>query len=202
MKVVVVGSTGTIGSAVAAALSDAGHEVIGATRTGDIKVNLSDQESIKSMYSKIGTVDAVVCCAGRSNFGPLADLTDEDFAVTLAERVMGQVNLVRFGMDHVSDNGVFVLTTGGLGTFGEAESSPTGLANMAVEGFVRCAAYDLARGIRITAVKPPWITQTAIEYGVSTEGSITADEAARAYVAMITGQETGVAVMAKDYADR
>jgi len=70
MKVLVVGATGTIGNAVAAALS-ARHEVIPASHTKSAhKVDLADPESIRKMYQEVGRVDAVICAAGEAKFAP------------------------------------------------------------------------------------------------------------------------------------
>ena len=111
MKVILVGASGTIGSAVAEALADK-HEVISASRNGDDKIDLSDPRSITAMYETVGKIDAVISTAGSGAFGPLDALTDEDFSFGLGNKLMGQINLVRLGRDYVNDNGVFALTSG------------------------------------------------------------------------------------------
>src|SRR5689334_14517906 len=112
MRIALVGSTGTIGGAVAAALRGQ-HEVIeiGNTR-GEYRVDLSSPPSIHALFRLVGQVDAVVCTAGQAKFGPLAQLTDSDFEVGLHNKLMGQVNLVRYGIQHVRDGGSFTLTAG------------------------------------------------------------------------------------------
>ena len=110
MRVVVIGATGVVGSAVANALANRGHEVLRASRQGPISVNIADAASIAAMYEVVGQVDAVVCCAGTGAFKPLTDTTDEDIAVTLQNKVVGPMNLVRSGVSHMRDGGVFVLT--------------------------------------------------------------------------------------------
>lgn len=62
MKLIVIGATGTIGSAVAAAL-EGKHEVVRASRNGTVKVDLADPGSIAALLTSVGAVDAVVCCA-------------------------------------------------------------------------------------------------------------------------------------------
>ena len=70
MKIIVIGTTGTIGVEVAKALSAGKHEVVGASRNGEFKVNLEDSASIHAMFDKIPGVDAVIrsslgrCCEG------------------------------------------------------------------------------------------------------------------------------------------
>ena len=72
MKIIVIGATGTIGVEVAKALSASKHEVVRASRNGDIKVNLEDSASIRAMFDKIKGVDAVISCASNAAFKPSA----------------------------------------------------------------------------------------------------------------------------------
>ena len=62
MRVVVVGATGTIGKAVVAAL-ERDHEVLHASRNSKIRVDITDPESIRTMYKTIGAIDAVISAA-------------------------------------------------------------------------------------------------------------------------------------------
>ncbi|HEX2203931.1 MAG TPA: NAD-dependent epimerase/dehydratase family protein [Longimicrobium sp.] len=113
MRVIVVGASGTIGRAVAEAL-DGEHEVLRASRSsGDLRVDLASADSIRRMYDAAGEVDAVVCCAGSARFKPLRELSDDDFAFSLGNKLMGQVNLVRLGVGRVRAS--FTLTSGVLG---------------------------------------------------------------------------------------
>src|SRR5262245_3905816 len=112
MRILLVGATGTIGSAVATALSSY-HEIIGASRSsGDVRVDISDPTTIRAMYSSIGQLDAVVCCGGAARRGPLESLSDDDFTWSLANKLLGQINLVRYGLGSVRDGGSFTLTAG------------------------------------------------------------------------------------------
>jgi NAD(P)-dependent dehydrogenase (short-subunit alcohol dehydrogenase family) len=97
MRVLLVGATGTIGRAVVAAL-EGRHEVVPVSfHKAAVKLDLASLESIAAMYRQVGAVDAVVCAAGQAKFAPFADLTDADFAFSVANKLMGQVNLVRLG---------------------------------------------------------------------------------------------------------
>src|SRR5579864_5369966 len=112
MRIVVVGATGTIGAAVAKALSERQHEVIGASRSGAVTLGLEDAASIRAMFDSIRGVDAVVCCAGNSVFKPFADLSDTDYDVGLRSKLMGQVSLARIAKDHLKEGGSITLTSG------------------------------------------------------------------------------------------
>jgi NAD(P)-dependent dehydrogenase (short-subunit alcohol dehydrogenase family) len=194
MRILVVGATGTIGSAVVAALRD-GHEVVSASRQkAAIRVDIASPDSIRVMYGTVGEVDAVVSAAGAARFRPFAELSDDDFAFSIANKLMGQVNLVRLGVPHVRANGSFTLTSGILARSPMPGSGAISLVNAGLEGFVRAAALEAARGIRVNAVAPPWVSETLKAMGKDPSGGLPAAAVARAYVRSVTGRETGAVI--------
>ena len=189
MRILVVGATGTIGRAVVSALA-AGNEVIGASRKSAVPVDMADPASIQAMYRRVGRVDAVVCTAGQAKFAPLAQLSDADFRFCLDNKLMGQVNLVRFGFEHVNDGGSITVTSGVLARSPMPGSAAISLVNAGLEGFVRGAALEAARGIRVNVVSPPWVTETLIAFKMDPSLGLPADVVARSYVRSVTGNET------------
>jgi NAD(P)-dependent dehydrogenase (short-subunit alcohol dehydrogenase family) len=99
------------------------------------------------MYRKVGKVDAVISAAGVAKFGPLRSLTAADFELSLRNKLMGQVNLVGLGFDHVADGGSFTLTSGTLARRPMVGSGVISLVNSGIEGFVRAAALEAPRRI-------------------------------------------------------
>ncbi|MCB9679308.1 MAG: short chain dehydrogenase [Alphaproteobacteria bacterium] len=174
MKVLLVGSTGVIGGAVADALRGAGHEVVGVSRSSTPAVDLDDPPSVKKLYAAIGPVDAMICAAGTAKFGPMAKSTDELFRVGIVNKLMGQVNLVRFGLDSVK--GSFVLTGGLLAHKPWPNTTALAMVNAGLEGFTRAAALELP-GRRITCVCPPLVRETAVKLGMGEQGAAAADVA-------------------------
>lgn len=145
-KVVVVGAGGTIGQPVVRALS-ARHEVVCVGRTrGDYQVDISSRDSIARLYEAIGDFDALVWAAGQAAFAGLEALTDADFELSVSNKLMGQVNLVRLGLACVRDGGSFTLTSGILAAEPTPGSAAISLVNAGVEAFARAAA--LAAGNR------------------------------------------------------
>lgn len=191
MKILVIGATGTIGAAVVQAL-EARHEVLRASHTRSaLAVDLADPDSIKRLYAKIGRVDAVVSVAGQAAFRPLLVLTDADFALGLTNKLMGQINVVRFGVDNVTDGGSFTLTSGILSRQpmpGGAAISPV---NAGIEGFARAAAIELPRGLRFNAVSPGWVTETLIAFKMDPSIGTPAAQVAQTYVTAVEGKMTG-----------
>jgi len=191
MRVLLVGATGTIGSAIAAALPPRCEVIPVSHSVGDLRVDLADPGSIHEMYRKTGSVDAVISAAGTAKFAPLSYLTDEDFKISILNKLMGQVNLVRFGFDHVTNGGSFTLTSGILGRRPMVGSAAISLVNAGLEGFVRAAALEAPRNIRVNVVSPGWVTETLAGLGMDTEEGIPAEVVASAYIQAVQGSGTG-----------
>jgi NAD(P)-dependent dehydrogenase (short-subunit alcohol dehydrogenase family) len=197
MSILVVGGTGTIGSAVVEALGD--REVVVAGHTsGEVQVDLADPHSIDRLYETVGPVDAVLSCAGEAAFGGLTELSDADFETSLSNKLMGQVNLVRRGLDAMSDGGVFTLTSGVLSQEPIEGSAAISLVNAGLEGFVRAAALEAPRGIRVNVVSPPWVDETLEAMGADYGPSLPAATVAEAYLASLTGTQNGAVIDARD----
>jgi NAD(P)-dependent dehydrogenase (short-subunit alcohol dehydrogenase family) len=191
MKILVIGATGTIGAAVAQAL-EARHEVLRASHTRSaLKVDLADPESIRRLYAKVGRMDAVVSVAGQAAFRPLLALSDADFALGLNNKLMGQVNLVRFGVEVLAEGGSFTLTTGILSRQPMPGGAAISMVNAGLEGFVRAAALDLPLGLRINAVAPGWVRETLVAMKMDPIPGVPAALVAQTYLKAIEGSMTG-----------
>jgi NAD(P)-dependent dehydrogenase (short-subunit alcohol dehydrogenase family) len=191
MKIVVVGATGTIGSAVVRALASR-HEVLAVSRHGSPRVDIEDPPSVEAFFRTVSSIDAVICCAGSAAFKPLAQLTDEDFTFSLNSKLMGQVRLVRTALARVSERGSITLTSGVLAQKPLPGGAAYALVNAAVEGFARAAALEATRGVRVNVVSPPWVRETLDKMTMTPqEGSLPAADVAKAYVAAVEGKHQG-----------
>jgi NAD(P)-dependent dehydrogenase (short-subunit alcohol dehydrogenase family) len=193
MKILIVGATGTIGKAVVGALQDR-HEIVKAgSKSGDLQVDMSDSASIRKLFERVGKIDAVIATAGKVHFGPLAEMTETEMAVGLGNKLMGQVNLVLIGQRHLNDGGSFTLTSGVLShdpiRFGAAAS----LVNGALDAFVRAAAIELDRGLRINIVSPGVLVESLPVFGDYFRGheAVPGTRVANAYVKSVEGRLTG-----------
>jgi len=200
MRIIVVGATGTIGSAVVAALP-AQHDVVSVGHTsGAIRVDLASIESILQLFRTVEAFDALVCAAGRAAFGSLDDLKDADFQLGLSNKLMGQVNLVRIGRQYIHDNGSFTITSGVLSREPMKGSASISMVNAGLEGFARAAALELPRGIRINVVSPPWVTETLIARKMDPSIGLPAATVAQAYLAGVEGTVTGQTIDPRTFA--
>lgn len=191
MKIIVIGATGTIGSALVTALRGR-HEVIEVShKKAAHTVDLIDPESIRALYRKIGKVDAVVSAAGSGKFAPLEKLSDDDFRFSLSHKLMGQVNVIRYGFEFVNDGGSITVTSGVLAQQPMKGSGAISLVNAGLEGFTRAAALEAPRNIRVNCISPPWVSETLKAMGQDPSGGAPANVVAQSYIRAIEGRETG-----------
>ena len=193
MKIIVVGASGTLGSAVVRELG-ARHDIIRAGRQGaDVQVDITDRASIERMYAQIGAFDAVACAAGEVHFGALKEMTPEQMGVGLAGKLMGQVNLVLAGQHRIRDGGSFTLISGVLSHDPIVHGSSASMVNGAIDTFVSAAAIELPRGIRINSVSPNVFVESMDKYAPFFRGfkAVPVADAALAYAKSIEGAQTG-----------
>jgi NAD(P)-dependent dehydrogenase (short-subunit alcohol dehydrogenase family) len=199
MRVIVVGATGTIGTAVVKALAGR-HEVVRVgNSSGDFTVDIASADSIRRLYQQVGRFDALVSTAGKAGWGPLPSLSDEQFQLGLSNKLMGQVNLVRLGLEHVADGGSFTLTSGVLAREPMPGSANVSLVNSGLEGFGMAAALDVPRGIRVNVVSPPWVSETLQAMGQDPSHGMPASKVAVAYVAAVEGSQSGTVIDARKF---
>lgn len=193
MRILLVGATGTLGSAVAETLSGRGHELVTAGRNaGDLRVDITDPAGIGRVFDEAGLLDAVVCAAGSVPYKRITDMTPEDYLSAYHGKVASQVELVRQGTSRIAARGSFTLITGVLGREPIVTGSAAALANGAVEAFVLAAALEIAPQ-RINAISPTVFTESLDKYGDFFPGFPPVDlaDVARAFVRSVEGAETG-----------
>ncbi len=193
MKILLVGALGTVGSAVAAELGRR-HEIISAGRQrADLSLDLGDRASIQAALDTLGSVDAIVSAAGQVGWAPLLEMTPEQWAYTTANKLMGQVNLALLGQAHLRDGGSITLTSGILTHQPVAYGAGASLANGGIEAFVRAAAVELPRGIRINAVSPGVLAESMDDLAPFFRGfqPVPGARVALGYARSVEGGETG-----------
>jgi len=192
MRIIVIGASGTIGSSIVGAL-EKDHQIVKVGyKSGDVQANISDPASIEAMYKKIGSFDALICAAGDGYFGPLSNMTDANFRVSVEGKFMSQVNLVLIGQHYISPKGSFTLTSGSLGNDPVPFATSVSAVNAAIDGFVRGAAIELENGVRINSVAPG-VVEASPAYFPYFPGQIpaTMHQVAQAYVRSALGAQTG-----------
>lgn len=193
MKVIVVGGTGTIGKAVVRELGER-HQIISVSHhRSELTVDIKNLSSIQKMYEAIGPFDALVSTVGKVHFGKMLDMTESDYEIGLHDKLMGQVNLVLQGLKHINDAGSFTLTSGILSHDPIRYGTSASMVNAAIEGFVRSAAIEMPKGIRINSVSPTVLVESMESYADYFRGfePVTAERVALAYSKSVEGAQTG-----------
>ncbi|WP_406231777.1 short chain dehydrogenase [Nocardia sp. NBC_01009] len=187
MKIIVVGASGTIGSAVAETL-EKNHEVVQASRRGPVRVDMDDNASIDALFETVRDVDAVVVTAASGKLTPLN--SDNDFTRGLQGKLLGQLHLVHRAIQQLRDGGSITLTSGVFerpmvgGSFGA-------LVNAGLEAFVAHAAIEMPRRLRLNAVGPGWVAETLASMGLDPADGTPAGVVARSYVEAVEGDAQG-----------
>jgi NAD(P)-dependent dehydrogenase (short-subunit alcohol dehydrogenase family) len=198
VRIIVVGGAGTIGTAVVELLSARHDIVVAGRRSGDVRVDISSEDSVRSMYQQIGSFDALACAAGEAHFGPFETVTAEELAQGVHSKLLGQVRLVLLGRSLISDGGSFTLISGYIFDDPIPEATSFAIANGGVEGFVRAASLSLERHLRINAVSPGMAQDSHEQFGPFNPGRtpVPMHRIASAFQRSIEGWRTGEIIRA------
>ena len=193
MRILVVGARGTIGRSVVAELGGR-HDIVEAGRTsGSVHFDLADGKSVRNALASLGPLDAIVSAAGHVGWGPLLELTPEHWDFSVNNKLMGQVVLALVGAQFLRDGGSITLTSGVLSDEPVVGGAAASLANGGIDAFVRAAAIELPRGLRINAVSPGVVTESMDDYAPFFRGfePVPAARVALAYSRSVEGADTG-----------
>jgi NAD(P)-dependent dehydrogenase (short-subunit alcohol dehydrogenase family) len=198
LRILVVGASGVLGRAIVSELG-ARHEIISAgSKSGKIRIDMTDPASIVAGLAAAGPLDAVACAAGHVNFSPLSAIPPAAIALSvygrgLADKLMGQVNLTLAARDALTDGGSITLIGGVLADQPIVQGSSASMVNGALEAFARAAAIELPRGLRINVVSPTVFSESMEGYGPFFRGfePVPVAKAALAFSRSIEGRQTG-----------
>ncbi|MBY0370097.1 short chain dehydrogenase [bacterium] len=198
MKVLLVGASGTLGRAIHKELATR-HEIVTAGRTsGDVKLDITDCGSIEKALAQVGQIDAVVSAVGEVTFLPLSEIQAQSletspYALGLKNKLMGQVNLALAAQTQLRNGGSITLTSGILSEQPIRAGTSASMVNGALESFVRAAAIELPRGLRINVVSPNVFQESMDGYAPFFRGfeAIPVSRAALAFSRSVEGLQTG-----------
>lgn len=194
-KVLVIGSTGLVGSKIVELLKGKAQVIEASKSNKENPVDLSNPNSLKELFAKVGEVDSIICTAGVVNFDSWDNEDDANWDFGIANKMMGQINTIRFGKNYVKDGGSIILSTGVLAQYPMEGSCVVTTVNAAVEAAVKSAAFEL-KNIRVNAVSPGWVKETMEKYGMDSTPGMPALEVAQYYVDLIEASNSGEIVVA------
>ena len=196
-KVLVLGSTGLVGKALVEKLKGAVEVVEASFNHPENPFDIANPQSLKALFEKVGKVDAILCTAGVVRMADWSTADDAEWEFGIQNKMMGQINTLRFGEKYVKDGGAIVLSTGILAEYPFNGSSIVTTVNAAVEAAVKSAAVEVDR-IRFNAVSPGWVAETMVAIGMDPEPGMPAADVAQFYIDLMNDSISGdIAVAVK-----
>lgn len=127
-KIFLTGASSGIGKAIAAALTEQGHEVWGTSREVSrlpqisrlhpVQLDLSDPNSINRAFgaalAEAGHFDVLINNAGSGHFGPAANLSEAEIANQFQVLVFGQLQLMRLALEAMRAPGGLIINVSSL----------------------------------------------------------------------------------------
>lgn len=192
MKILIIGGNGTIGRTVTSRLAEKHEVIIAGRRSGDVTVDIASSESIRNMFESIGKLDAVVCVAGEAKWDMFDNLTEDDFYIGIKSKLMGQVNLVKIGKDHINPGGSITLTTGILADDPVVMTTSAALVNGAIHSFVKAVVLEM-ENVRVNAVSAGLVEDAFEKYKDYFPGHnpVSMDKVINGYIKSIEGKVNG-----------
>ncbi len=209
-KAIVFGGTSGIGLSAAKMLVELGAEVIAISRNpdkaGDVPAGMSlracdvrDRDALAKLFEECVPFDILISAAtgGDRAVGPFLEMDMDGYQASF-DKLWGYTNVVRFGTQHMSEDGTIVLVSGAPARNTKPGQVAIGSVGGAVEAMVRAVAPEIAPR-RLNVVSPGQIDtpMVALEgeartahYAKMTEGHVipragTPDEVAQAIIFMV-----------------
>ena len=165
-KVILIGAQGKMGQAALTGLGN--HQVITASRSGkdcDHQIDITDENSIRAFFKKVGSFDAVVNTVGACEYENFVDMSEQQWLSTIMSKMMGQINLVRIGQEYINDSGSFTLISGILNVKPIPLAIADAVTSSAIDTFAKCVALEMPRNIRVNVVNPTVLEEAWDVYG-------------------------------------
>ena len=182
-RTVVIGGTSGIGLETAKLLIADGAKVLVTGRSdagvesaiaqlGDsaivVKSDATSSADIGALVSRVkaelGTIDALLICAGKSAFAPIESISEELYDELMTVNAKGPFFTTQKLAPVIADGGAIVVVTSVVNVLGVAAISVYSAAKAALRSMIRSLARELLpRGIRVNAVSPGPINTGILE---------------------------------------
>ncbi len=164
-KAIVFGGTSGIGLATTRQLAAQGAAVIAVSRNpdkaGEMPAGVTlracdvlDRDGLRALFASVAPFDILVSAAtgGTRAIGPFLKMDMDGFASSF-DKLWGYANVIRFGTEHLSEDGTIVLISGSPARSNDLGMAAVGATGAAVEQLVRYVAPEIAPR-RLNVVSP------------------------------------------------
>ena len=164
-KAVIFGGTSGIGLAASKQLADLGAKVVAVSRNperaGDVPSGIAlkqcdaiDREAVAQLLKECAPIDILISAAtgGQRAIGPFLEMDMDGYRASF-DKLWGYANVLRFGAEHVVDDGTIVLVSGAPARKCKPGQVSLSSVGGAVEALVRAVAPEIAPK-RLNVVSP------------------------------------------------
>ena len=164
-KAVIFGGTSGIGLAASKQLADLGAKVVAVSRNperaGDVPSGITlkqcdaiDREAVAQLLKECAPIDILISAAtgGQRAIGPFLEMDMDGYRASF-DKLWGYANVLRFGAEHVVDDGTIVLVSGAPARKCKPGQVSLSSVGGAVEALVRAVAPEIAPK-RLNVVSP------------------------------------------------
>jgi len=164
-KAVVLGGTSGIGLSTTRQLAELGAEVVAVSRNpdkaGELPAGVTtracdvlDREAMAALFAACAPYDILVSAAtgGERAFGRFTEMDMDGFQGSF-DKLWGYANTIRYGTEHLADDGAIVLVSGAPARRMRPGMVAIGSVGAAVESLVRSVALEIPPR-RINVVSP------------------------------------------------
>ncbi len=178
-RAIVTGASRGIGFAAAAALAEAGAEVVLAARSRDelaektlalrnrgyaashLVLDVLDQQAVEKTLSEAGPFDILVNNAGTNRPKPMQDVTPEDYEAVMGLNVRAAYFVARSVASEMANAGIrgsIINISSQMGHVGAAKRTLYCASKFAIEGMTKAMAVEFGpAGIRVNTICPTFI---------------------------------------------
>lgn len=182
----VIGGASGIGWATATALAADGDRVViadlngasAAARAEELgvvghAVDVTDEDSVATLFEATGPVDVVVTTAGFSNISLIVDMPVDQFRSVVDVCLTGSLIVAKYAGRHLRDDGALVWISSLNARQPAAGMSAYCAAKAGLSMLTQVAAMEFAsRGIRVNAVAPGFVLTPLTEGAAMIPGTV------------------------------
>lgn len=171
-RVLITGGGSGAGADLARGFSEAGAEVVIAGRRADaleavaarlantraIPADVTDEHSVRTLFSRAGACDIVIANAGAADSAPFPRTTLDQWNAMIAVNLTGVFLTLREGLIQMPGWGRLIAIASTAGLKGYAKIAPYAAAKHGVVGLVRSLALEVARRpVTVNAICPGFL---------------------------------------------